>query len=119
MRRHGLPKLRAARKGKGSVEDGITFLQGFDIVIHPSCANTAREFQRYAYKTDKQTGEILPVVEDANNHLIDALRYAVEGLHRRGKRIAEVVTETGAARLKRPKDSYSSHDDESGSWKVA
>lgn len=87
VRRHGLPKVRAARKGKGSVEDGIMFLQGFDIVVNPRCVNMVREFQSYAYKTDKRTGEVLPVIEDKNNHLIDALRYAVEGLHRRGKKI--------------------------------
>lgn len=85
LRRHGFPKIRAAKKGKGSIEDGVSFLQGMDIVINPRCANTIREFKRYAYKTDRQTGEILPVILDANNHAIDALRYAVEGLHRKGK----------------------------------
>lgn len=85
VRRHGIPKLTPAKKGKGSVEDGVSFLQGLDIVINPRCANTIREFKNYAYKTDPRTGEILPVIEDKNNHLIDALRYAVEGLHRKGK----------------------------------
>lgn len=85
VKRHGLPKIRPAKKGKGSVEDGVMFLQGMDIVIHPLCANTINEFRNYAYKTDKHTGEILPVIEDAHNHLMDALRYAVEGLHRKGK----------------------------------
>lgn len=87
VRRHGLPKLRPAKKGKGSVEDGVTFIQGFDVVIHPRCANTIREFKRYAYKTDQRTGEILPAIEDKDNHCIDALRYAVEGLHRKGKMV--------------------------------
>lgn len=89
-KRHGLPKMRAAKKGKGSVEDGIMFLQGLDIVIHPRCANLIREFGSYAYQTDKQTGEIVPKVEDANNHGIDALRYAVERLHRKGRMLAAV-----------------------------
>lgn len=89
LRRNGFPKLRAARKGKGSVEDGISFLQGLDIVVHPRCVNLQRELATYAYRTDRRTGAILPEPEDANNHLIDALRYAVEGLHRRGRLLPE------------------------------
>lgn len=116
-RRHGLPKMRGARKGKGSVEDGVTFLQGMDIIIDPRCPNTIREFQRYSYKTDQRTGEILPVIEDKNNHAIDALRYAVEGLHRKGRLVQEPSKPDD--RLRRPTDytpdSYTSGD----SWKVA
>ncbi|MGB1215736.1 MAG: PBSX family phage terminase large subunit [Pikeienuella sp.] len=89
VRRHGFPKIRSCKKGKGSVEDGVTFLQGVDIVINPRCVNTIREFRGYAYKTDPRTGEILPVIEDRNNHAIDALRYAVEGLHRKGKLLTQ------------------------------
>lgn len=85
LRRNGVPKIRPARKGKGSVEDGISFLQGLDLVVHPRCANLVRELGSYAYRIDKRTGEILPEPEDANNHLIDALRYATERLHRKGK----------------------------------
>jgi phage terminase large subunit len=36
----------------------------------------------YSYKVDKVTGDILPVIVDMYNHYIDALRYAVEDLHR-------------------------------------
>lgn len=118
IRRHGFPKLRGARKGRGSVEDGVAFLQGLDIVIHPSCANTIREFRGYAYKTDPRTGEILPVIEDRNNHLIDALRYATEGLHRRGKLIPEAV-KPESDRLERPKDYRPSDWGDEESWKVA
>jgi phage terminase large subunit len=89
LRRHGFPKLRGATKGKGSVEDGISFLQGLDIVINPRCPNTIREFGSYAYRIDKRTAEILPEPEDANNHAIDALRYACERLHRKGRLLAE------------------------------
>jgi phage terminase large subunit len=85
LRRHGFPRMRGAKKGKGSLEDGITFLQGLDIVVHPRCVNLIRELGSYAYRIDKRTGAILPEPEDDNNHGIDALRYAVEGLHRKGK----------------------------------
>lgn len=117
IRRHGFPKLRAAKKGKGSVEDGITFLQGLDIVVHPRCANMIRELRSYAYKTDPRTGEILPVVEDKNNHLIDALRYAVEGLHRKGKLVRQTRDDT--IRADRSRDyAVDTEDDEGGSWKT-
>lgn len=119
LRRHGFPKLRGAKKGKGSVEDGVSFLQGMDIVIHPRCQNTIREFRSYAYKTDPRTEELLPVIEDKNNHAIDALRYAVEGLHRRGKLILPVVDEAAKKRLPRPRDSYSGPEENEDSWRVA
>jgi phage terminase large subunit len=115
-RRHGFPKMRAATKGRGSVEDGVSFLQGMDIVISPRCPNLQREIASYAYKTDPRTGEILPVIEDKNNHLIDALRYACEGLHRRGKMIKEAVQEP---REFRPRDYRSRDYDEDTSWKLA
>ena len=115
-RRHGFPKIRRAKKGKGSVEDGITFLQGMDIVVHPRCANTVREFERYSYKTDPRTGEILPVIEDKNNHAIDALRYAVEGLHRKGK----LLTSEQVSPTRRHSDYDVDDDDfEEVSWKTA
>lgn len=116
IRRHGFPKLRAARKGKGSVEDGVTFLQGLDIVIHPNCVNLIREMRSYQYKADPRTEEILPVIEDKNNHAIDALRYAVEGLHRRGKRIKE-AERVKDDRLKPPPD-YKSHRRPQEDWKT-
>lgn len=78
MQRHGYPKIVPATKGQGSVEDGIEFLKSYDIVVHPRCRHTADELALYAYKTDKLTGEVLPVLEDKKNHVIDALRYAVE-----------------------------------------
>ena len=87
-RRHGLPRMRPAVKGKGSIEDGISFLQGCDIVISPRCPNMIEEARRYAYKTDPKTGEILPAVEDAYNDCWDAARYATERLHRKGKIVA-------------------------------
>lgn len=82
MRRHGYPHIKAAVKGPGSVEDGIEFLKNYDIVVHKRCQHTIDELTMYSYKTDPLTGEVLPVLEDKKNHVIDALRYAVEGLRR-------------------------------------
>jgi phage terminase large subunit len=82
MRRHGFPKMESAVKGKNSIEDGIEFLKSHDIVVHPSCRHTIDELTMYSWETDPKTEEILPVLEDKNNHVIDALRYAVEGARR-------------------------------------
>lgn len=82
MTRNGFPRMKAARKGAGSVEDGIEFLKGYDIVVHTRCKHTADEFMFYSWKVDKITGAILPVLEDKKNHVIDAARYAVEDVRR-------------------------------------
>jgi phage terminase large subunit len=83
MRKNGFPHIRSAKKGKGSVVDGITLLRAFEkIIIHPRCQHTIDEFKLYSYKTDRITGEVLPVLEDRNNHCIDALRYSIENIGR-------------------------------------
>ena len=84
MRRHGFPKIIPATKGAGSIEDGISFLQSFDIIIHPRCVETATEFASYSYKIDKKTDEVLPFLVAGDDHTIDAARYMLEGLRRQG-----------------------------------
>jgi phage terminase large subunit len=75
---HGMPRAEAAEKWNGSVEDGIQFIRSFKkIVLHPRCVNTKREMQLYSYKVDRFTGDVLPVLIDANNHYCDAIRYAL------------------------------------------
>ena len=84
MRKHGFPKIMAAVKGKDSVNEGIEWLKSYDIVVHPRCTHTIDELTFYSYKTDPLTSKILPVLQDLNNHVIDALRYACEGVRRAG-----------------------------------
>ena len=70
--------IEAADKWQGSIEEGINFLKSFDkIIIDPRCTHTADEFRLYSYKTDRLTGEVLPIVLDKNNHVIDGLRYGL------------------------------------------
>ena len=84
LRRHGLPKIEGVKKWAGSVEDGVEFIKSFKrVVIHPDCPHTAREFRLYSYKVDRLSGDILPVIVDANNHHIDQLRYALVPLMKR------------------------------------
>lgn len=82
MNRNGFNVI-ASKKGKGSIEDGIARLKGYNIVVDPSCKRVIEELSLYSYKTDKRTGEITPMIEDKNNHFLDALRYSTEALTRR------------------------------------
>ncbi|MBQ0074480.1 MAG: PBSX family phage terminase large subunit [Prevotella sp.] len=73
----GLP-AKAAIKGAGSVEYGMKWLQGRRIVIDPNRTPHAyQEFTQYEYERDKE-GNPISGYPDANNHLIDATRYALE-----------------------------------------
>src|SRR5690554_5615279 len=84
LKRHGIPRMEACKKGKGSVEDGVAFIKSFrQVIIHPRCANTAMEFDLYSYKIDRLSGDVLPVLVDKFNHAVDALRYALEPIMRR------------------------------------
>ena len=82
MRKNGFPKIMGAVKGPKSLEEGIEFLKNYDIVVHPRCLHTIDELTLYSYKIDPLTGKILPLLEDKKNHVIDALRYACEGVRR-------------------------------------
>ncbi|MGO4850195.1 PBSX family phage terminase large subunit, partial [Inquilinus sp. 2KB_12] len=84
LQRHGFPRLRAAAKGPGSVKEGVEFLLSHDIVVHPRCRHLVDELALYSWRTDPRSGEILPELEDRENHAIDALRYALEGQRRHG-----------------------------------
>lgn len=68
---------KAAKKGPGSVEYGIKFLQDLEIIVHPRCKAFKAEIRKYKYKEDKN-GKILPIPVDKDNHLIDGLRYSLE-----------------------------------------
>ncbi len=78
--------ITGARKGAGSVDRGVAWLQDLEIVVHPRCVRTADELKRYSYKVDAnsvdpntgEAGVVLPQLVDAHNHIIDALRYSHE-----------------------------------------
>lgn len=78
LRARGL-RIRAAKKGSGSVEFGIRWLQNLDeIVIDPvRCPNTRREFCGYSFFPDGHGG-FRSEFPDKDNHSIDAVRYALE-----------------------------------------
>lgn len=82
MQKNGFPKITYAKKGPGSVDEGIEFLKSFDIVVHPRCVHTIDELTTYRFKVDPLTDKVLPILDDKNNHVIDALRYACEGVRK-------------------------------------
>ena len=79
-RAEGLP-CREAVKGPGSVNQSMKWLQSLAaICIDPKrCPDTAREFGEYEYEVGKD-GQVLPGYPDADNHHIDAVRYATNRL---------------------------------------
>lgn len=78
----GLP-AKGAIKGAGSVDYGMKWLQRRKIVIdRRRTPNAYNEFVNYEYERNKD-GEIISGYPDANNHLIDATRYALERVSRR------------------------------------
>lgn len=84
MRKHGFPKIYPAIKGARSLEEGVEFLRSFDIIVHPRCKHTIDELTLYSYELDPLTNKVIPKLQDKNNHVIDALRYACEGARRAG-----------------------------------
>ena len=88
MQRNGFPKIMSAVKGAKSLEEGVEFLKSFDIIVHPRCTHLIDELTLYSYKTDPLTNLVMPVLADKDNHVIDALRYACEGV-RRASRVRE------------------------------
>lgn len=82
LRKKGYPKITGAVKGSGSVDEGVEFLKSYNIRVHPRCTHLIDELTLYSYKVDKVTEKVLPILTDLNNHLIDALRYALEGVRR-------------------------------------
>lgn len=79
-----LPRIIAAQKWPGSVEDGIAHLRSYkEIIIHPRCVKTLQEARTYSYKVDRLTKDVLSDIVDANNHYIDATRYALGPLIKR------------------------------------
>lgn len=71
------------RKGAGSVEAGIRWLQErAEIAIDPArCPHAAREFAGYAFPTGAG-GAFLAEFPERDNHTIDAVRYAMEDVAR-------------------------------------
>lgn len=73
----GISRTTKARKGKDSVSNGIDFIQDYHIIIHPRCVNFITEIGNYTWVKDKN-GKMKNEPIDDFNHLMDAMRYALE-----------------------------------------
>jgi phage terminase large subunit len=96
LQRHCLPRTVSVDKWPGSVEDGVAHLRSYvSIVVHPRCKETIRETRLWSYKVDRLSGDVLPVLVDANNHCMDALRYAIQPLIRRRNAVLQALSPAG------------------------
>lgn len=78
----GISHIQRSRKGKDSINNGIDFIQDYHIIIHPKCVNFITEISNYTWDTDSKTGKKLNKPIDDFNHLMDAMRYALEDFSR-------------------------------------
>ena len=81
LRELGITKIRPAKKGKDSLNNGIQFIQDFKIIIHPKCKNFLNEICNYTWCKD-ETGKPINKPIDDFNHLLDAMRYAVQSINK-------------------------------------
>lgn len=78
LRERGI-RVLAAKKGAGSIEHGISWLQNLSAIIidKKRTPNVCREFSCYHLLSDNN-GNFLGGYPDKDNHTIDAVRYAME-----------------------------------------
>lgn len=76
LKGYGL-RITGASKGKDSVNNGIQWIQDFEIIIHPRCVNFLTEISNYTWDTDKFGKKLNRPIDDFN-HLMDAMRYGFE-----------------------------------------
>lgn len=80
IRRLGINRIVAAKKGPDSVMFGLNFMQQFKLVIDERATPMIEELDNYTWVRDKATGEYINKPIDDFNHVIDATRYAIERL---------------------------------------
>lgn len=79
LRELGISHIRPARKGKDSILNGIDLIQDYEIIISPKCKNFIEEISQYCWDKDKQGNTINKPIDEFN-HLMDAMRYAMEAV---------------------------------------
>lgn len=80
LRELGIFNIKPTKKGKDSVNNGIQFIQGFKIIIHPRCVNFLKEITNYTWAKDKY-GKSINKPIDEFNHLLDAMRYSMQSIY--------------------------------------
>ena len=87
IKRAGINKIRACKKGPDSIMHGIQKLQNYQIIVHPSCTGIIAELENYTWQKDKSTDVYINKPIDDWNHYIDALRYSLQCVAARLKSI--------------------------------
>lgn len=76
LKGYGL-RVQPAQKGRDSIANGVQWIQELEIIIHPRCVNFLTEISNYTWAQDKFGAKLNAPVDDFN-HLMDAMRYALE-----------------------------------------
>lgn len=82
IKRQGIYRIKPAQKGKDSILNGIQNIQNYKIIIHPKCENFLTEINNYIWSN--KDGVVINKPVDDYNHLMDALRYAMEDTKKSG-----------------------------------
>ena len=75
-----IPCDKSSKSPDGKINNilyGISLIQEKKVYYTGRSKNLEQEFLTYAWRKKKSTGETLDEPEDANNHALDAVRYAV------------------------------------------
>lgn len=75
LRLHGIP-ARGAKKGRDSVAHGIQWLRQHTLVVDERCDHFLKEVEGWCFQKSP-SGENLSLPRPGNDHLLDALRYAL------------------------------------------
>lgn len=70
-------RIKGAKKGKDSINNGIQWIQELEIIVHPRCVNFLTEISNYTWDKDKFNNKLNKPIDDFN-HLMDAMRYGLE-----------------------------------------
>lgn len=85
LKKLGITRIKPARKGHGSIMNGVQRINQYELIVHPSCSNIQDELDNYSYQKDKVTGEYINKPIDSWNHGLDALRYAIQSVKKKAK----------------------------------
>lgn len=77
-------RIKASRKGADSIQNGVQWIQNLEIIVHPRCVNFLTEISSYVWDTDRFGNRTNKPIDDFN-HLMDAMRYALESFIRNKK----------------------------------
>lgn len=78
IKRGGIIKIKPATKGPDSIRHGLQKLMNYHIIVHPECQGIITEFENYAWKKDKNTGEYTNEPASGFDHGPDCLRYSLQ-----------------------------------------